>query len=117
MKRRNFIKKTAAGATMLGLGATATAGTLMGTAATRKNSASNAAKFKLKYAPSLNIFSAHAGKDPMDNLKFIADQGFRASFDLGMVNRPVQEQENIRIEARRLDGYTFLFLYRTGNHA
>ena len=28
-------------------------------------------KFKLKYAPGLNAFNEHAGKDPIDNIKFI----------------------------------------------
>ena len=103
MERRNFIKTTAAsGAAVLGFGATAMAGTLAEAAAAHNSSISNAAKFKLKYAPSLNIFSSHAGKDPLDNLAFIADQGFRASFDLGMVNRPAEEQEKIANQASRL---------------
>ena len=34
--------------------------------------------FKLKYAPHFGMFRNHAGDDPVDQLKFAADQGFRA---------------------------------------
>ena len=54
--------------------------------------------FKLKYAPSLGMFREHAGKDPIDQLKFMADQGFRAMFDNGLMNRPPQVQEAIARE-------------------
>lgn len=56
----------------------------------------------MKYAPTLGMFNAHAGKDPIDNLKFIADQGFRAAYDLGLIGRPPAEQEKIANEAQRL---------------
>src|SRR3546814_5700800 len=49
-----------------------------------------------------SMFSQHVGKDPVEHLKFIADQGFRAAFDLGMVNRPPEQQEKIANEAARL---------------
>src|SRR5690554_3009379 len=103
MERRNFIKATTAGgAAMFGLGGMAKASALMDAVTSDKNSISNAATFKLKYAPSLTIFSEHAGKNPIDNMKFIADQGFRAVFDLNMVFRPSQEQEQMASEAARL---------------
>ena len=59
-------------------------------------------KFKLKYAPSLGMFGESAGKDPLGQLKFIADQGFRAVFDNGLMGRPPQEQEAIARELARL---------------
>jgi hydroxypyruvate isomerase len=59
-------------------------------------------KFKLKYAPSLGMFSESAGKSPGDLVKFVADQGFRAVFDNGLMNRPPQEQEAIAGELARL---------------
>jgi hydroxypyruvate isomerase len=59
--------------------------------------------FKLKYAPSLGMFREHAGKDPLDQLKFMADQGFRAMFDNGLMRRPVQTQEAISKEMARLN--------------
>jgi len=92
MERRTFIKTAVTtGVGIMGLGSAAAAHTI-----------SNSAKFKLKYAPNLNIFSGHAGKHPTDHLRFIADQGFRAAFDLGMINRPPEEQERIANEAAKL---------------
>jgi hydroxypyruvate isomerase len=58
--------------------------------------------FKLKYAPHFGQFKQHAGEDPVDQLKFIADQGFRALEDNGMMGRPVEEQERIGREMARL---------------
>ena len=49
--------------------------------------------FKLKYAPHLGMFKNHAGEDPVDQLKFMADQGFTAFEDNGMKNREVATQE------------------------
>ena len=51
------------------------------------------AKFKLKYAPHPGMFQAHAGNDYIDQLKFVADQGFSAWEDNGMMGRPVELQE------------------------
>ena len=62
----------------------------------------SASRFKLKYAPSLGFFEAHAGKDPIDQLKFMADQGFRAMFDNGLMSRPIPLQEAIAREMDRL---------------
>lgn len=59
--------------------------------------------FKLKYAPSLGMFREHAGKDPLDQLQFMADQGFRAMFDNGLMSRAVQTQEAISREMARLN--------------
>ena len=58
--------------------------------------------FKLKYAPPIGMFEQHAGKDPIDQIKFMADQGFRAMFDNGLMNRPAAEQEAIARETSRL---------------
>lgn len=51
--------------------------------------------FKLKYAPNFNTFRAHAGNDPIDQLKFMADLGFRGFEDNGMKSRRVRLQERI----------------------
>lgn len=60
-------------------------------------------KFKLKYAPSFGQFRQHAGNDPIDQLKFMADQGFSAMFDNGMMGKPADLQEKIAKEMSRLD--------------
>lgn len=56
--------------------------------------------FKLKYAPPLGMFREHC-PDPVDQVKFIADHGFRAIEDNGMAGRPVEVQERIRAELDR----------------
>ncbi len=96
MKRRNFIKNTA----VSGMALTGLAGVAKATAA--ESTVSNSAKFKLKYAPGLGTFREHAGKDPIDNMKFIADQGFTAMFDNGLMNKPPELQEKIANELTRL---------------
>ncbi len=65
--------------------------------------ASSGGKFKLKYAPSLGTFRQSAGADPIDNLKFMADQGFSAMFDNGLMGRPKDVQEKIAAEMGRLN--------------
>ena len=95
MKRRNFIKSTAVG----GMAFTGLAGVMNATASESK--VSNSAKFNLKYAPNLGMFREHAGKDPIDNIKFMADQGFRAIFDNGLMKKPPELQEKIANELAR----------------
>jgi hydroxypyruvate isomerase len=60
------------------------------------------AGFKLKYGPAIGMFEGHAGKKPVDQLKFIADQGFKAWFDNGLMGRPPAEQEALAQESGRL---------------
>ena len=95
MERRNFLKTTAAS----GVALTGLAGVMNATAGEAK--VSNSAKFKLKYAPGLGTFSEHAGKDPIDNIKFMADQGFTALFDNGLMRKPAELQEKIANELAR----------------
>lgn len=64
-------------------------------------SASATAPFSMRYAPPLGMFEGNAGKDPLDQIRFMADQGFRAMFDNGLMNRPVAEQEAIAAETSR----------------
>ena len=59
--------------------------------------------FKLKYAPYFGMFEAHAGKDPIDQIKFMADQGFRAMFDNGLMGKDPTLQEAIANELSRLN--------------
>jgi hydroxypyruvate isomerase len=59
-------------------------------------------EWHLKYAPQFDMFKHHAGDDPLDQLRFIADQGFRAFQDNDMMGRPVAEQEKLAREMARL---------------
>ncbi|MCP3906029.1 MAG: TIM barrel protein [Planctomycetes bacterium] len=58
--------------------------------------------FKLKYAPHFGMFRHHAGDDFVDQLRFMADEGFTALEDNGMAGRPVETQERIAREMDRL---------------
>ncbi len=59
--------------------------------------------FNLNYAPHFGMFEAHAGKDIIDQLTFMHDQGFRAIEDNWMKSRPVEEQKKIADTLERLD--------------
>ena len=91
MSRRDLIASAAVAAVTVSAGAS------------RLNAASSSGKFKLKYAPSLGTFRQSAGSDPIDNLKFMADQGFSAMFDNGLIGKPKDVQEKIAAEMSRLD--------------
>lgn len=86
MLRRSFIKTTAIAAP---LAACATP-TLM-----TAGSATVAEPFKMNFAPHIGMFKHHAGEDPVDQLNFMADQGFRSFEDNGMTGRDVAEQERM----------------------
>ena len=53
------------------------------------------ATFKLNYAPHFGMFASLAGRDLLDQLQFMYDEGFRAFEDNEMRNRPVETQEAI----------------------
>lgn len=97
MNRRDFIRTGLAA----GVGTLTTANSFGATvrpaAPRRKHS------FKHKYAPHFGMFGAHAGKDVVAELRFMAEQGFTALEDNGMMSRPVAEQERIAQEMARLN--------------
>ncbi len=98
--RRNFLKNAVgAGAALLAAPALATAGHTAG-----RNSKLRAPEkqFRLKYAPYLDMFQEHAGKDPLSNISFCADMGFRAVFDNGLPGRPAEEQNKITALVQKL---------------
>ncbi|MGC1276082.1 MAG: TIM barrel protein [Planctomycetaceae bacterium] len=55
-------------------------------------------RFRLAYAPHFGMFKHHAGNDLIDQLKFMADEGFAALEDNGMKGRPVEDQNMIAAE-------------------
>lgn len=96
MKRRDFFVKTslAAGTTALtGLVSTPTfAGKNQHTSLFQPDPKK---KFKLNYAPHFGMFENHAGKDLIDQLKFMADNGFMALEDNGLMGRTPEMQTKI----------------------
>jgi hydroxypyruvate isomerase len=86
MDRRSFL------ATGLAAGAAAIS---TAAKAEEKTQPLNKDKFKLKYAPHFGMFRHHAGDDLLDQLQFMADQGFTAMEDNGMMGRDKQVQEKV----------------------
>lgn len=93
MKRRELLTGALGAAAALSAAGT---GALRGSGP--KAQASKRERFKLKYAPSFGQFKSHAGEDPAAQIQFVSDEGFRAMFDNGIMNRPVAEQELIARE-------------------
>lgn len=57
--------------------------------------------FNLNYAPHLGMFKNMAGDDPIDQLNFMADQGFTAFEDNNMNTRPIALQEKMAATMRK----------------
>ena len=70
-----------------------TAGVLGSQAVKGNNSVNNT--FSLNYAPHFGMFEQHAGKDYIDQLKFMHEMGFRALEDNEMMEKPVEVQAKI----------------------
>ncbi|MDP9347940.1 MAG: TIM barrel protein [Gemmatimonadota bacterium] len=107
MRRRDFLRSGVAGTgALLASAAGATAGEPGGDAGRGR-------PFRLNYAPHFGMFKAHAGNDPIAQLQFMADEGFRALEDNGMKGRPVAEQERIGRELQRLGMQMGVFVAHT----
>lgn len=87
MERRGFIKKMGLGSTLLGLSGAMTIPAFAGSKA--------APTFNMDFAPHFGMFKNSAPGGIVDELKFMADQGFRSLEDNGMLKRSVAEQELI----------------------
>jgi len=89
MERRKFIRNISLGGIASALVATSTL-PVFGSEKAKQNAA-----FNLDYAPHFGMFKAHAGDDLVDQLKFMADQGFRSLEDNGLLGRSEADQEKI----------------------
>jgi len=96
MKRRNFLRNSLIGAAALtSAPASVMAGETIDT--------SGGTPFKLKYAPHDGMFRHSAGDDILDQLRFMADQGFEAFEDNGMSGRDTATQEKMSALMTRLN--------------
>ena len=113
MRRRNFLKKG-----MLATGATTiTAGSAMAMEGEKKKKRKKKkSDFKLKYAPHFGMFKNSAGDDPIDQLKFMADRGFTALEDNGMMRRDVAMQTKIGETLAQLDMTMGVFVIDKGGN-
>ena len=88
MERRGFIKRIGLGSALVGA-----TGAMSLPAFSNENTA--APTFKMDFAPHFGMFKNHAPGGLVDELKFMADQGFRSLEDNGMLKRSVADQELI----------------------
>jgi hydroxypyruvate isomerase len=56
---------------------------------------SKAVPFNMKFSPDFNLFKGAAGDDPLDQIQWAFNQGFRAWESTGLKNRSVADQEAI----------------------
>ncbi len=90
MQRRKFLQNT-----LLATGATVTGTNAIANSKSKKKVSILKDKFKRHYAPHLDMFKHHAGKDPVDQLNFMADMGFSAFEDNSMKRRDLNTQERM----------------------
>jgi hydroxypyruvate isomerase len=111
MKRRNFIGKSIATA--------GAAFAVVNTFAFDKQApgAGQAGKtFQLNFAPHEGMFENHAGKNFIDQIRFMHDQGFRAIEDNGMLKRSTEEQDKIGSELAKLGMTMGVFVVDGGDN-
>ncbi len=87
MKRRSFVKNSVA--------ASVTAAIPFSSHPVAAQARPVADEFNLKYAPHADMFKHHAGDDLIDQINFMADTGFRALEDNGLMARDVAMQNKI----------------------
>ncbi|MBC7892470.1 MAG: TIM barrel protein [Sphingobacteriaceae bacterium] len=96
MERRRFLTHglISGAAVLSGVSATQAVQTVAG----RKAPAS----FKTNFSPEFGIFKGLAGSDPVEEIKWGHDQGFRAWENTMLKNRPVADQERISRTVQQL---------------
>jgi hydroxypyruvate isomerase len=72
--------------------------------------------FKLKYAPHFGMFQQSAGKDPIDQLRFMADAGFTAFEDNGLMARAPELQQRIGDTLAKLGMTMGVFVIDAGDN-
>src|SRR5690606_5357415 len=110
MKRSEFLKNSS-----LLMGSSLLAGGL--TAKAKTPEARQAGEtFQLDYAPHQGMFSASAGKDFLDEIRYMHDLGFRSIEDNGMPGRSVDEQKNVGDLLEKLDMRMGVFVVPKGGN-
>lgn len=93
MYRRKFIKNGLAGSAILAVGESWPM---------LAESWKAANTFNMKFSPDFGLFAAAAGDDPLDQVQWAYDRGFRAWESTGLKSRSVQEQEAISKKLQNL---------------
>lgn len=109
MKRRDFTKNIIAGTGLASL-------PTLAYTSDRTIPANPQPVFKLKYAPHFGMFQNSAGKDEIDQLKFMHEMGFRALEDNGMMGRSPELQQKIGDTMAKLDMSMGVFVIDGGDN-
>jgi hydroxypyruvate isomerase len=109
MRRRSFLQHTAGLASLPALTALAAGSAASAVPAPARS-------FKLKYAPHFGMFESSAGKDLFDQLQFMADNGFRAFEDNGMMKRTPEVQQKIGDTLAKLNMTMGVFVIEGGDN-
>ncbi|MFC3879661.1 hydroxypyruvate isomerase family protein [Algoriphagus namhaensis] len=109
MERRKFIKN---------LSATATLSSFIGGASFAESLVAKAAEptFTLDFAPHFGMFKNSAGDGLVEQLEFMADQGFRSLEDNGLLQRSVADQSKIGETIARLEMRMGVFVVDGGQN-
>jgi hydroxypyruvate isomerase len=111
MNRRNFINKS------IGSTASILAVSSLGISDAVGGNIRPAEKpFRMNYAPHDGMFASHAGKDFVDQIQFMHDQGFRSIEDNGLLKRPKAEQERIGATLSKLGMTMGVFVVDGGDN-
>ena len=114
MKRRNFLRNSLTAAAASIAAQNAFAGPSV-TGVPRLNSIAEK-PFNLKFAPHDGTFGNHAGKDFVEQIKFMHAQGFRAIEDNGMLGRPKDDQNKIAATLSQLGMTMGVFVVDGGDN-
>jgi hydroxypyruvate isomerase len=113
MNRKNFLKNSLLAGTAVATGSTfsnAQAKSL------HKSDLLQTHDFKLKYSPHFGMFENHAGRDLIDQLRFMSEIGFRGFEDNGLMRRSPETQERIGEELARQDMQMGVFVIDKGGN-
>ncbi len=113
MNRKAFIRNSL----IAGTAAIAGPGVLGAKASGTDSNRQDTHTFNLNYAPHFGMFRHHAGNDPIDQLKFMAEAGFTAFEDNGMMGRSTQMQNKIGDTLARLDMKMGVFVIDKGGNS
>ena len=115
MNRRNFLQRGLTATAVTTVAGNAFASDEQVISAFTK-STSQQPTFKLNYAPHDGMFSNHAGKDFVEQIKFMHEQGFRGIEDNGMLKRSKEEQDKIGATLAKLGMTMGVFVVDGGDN-
>jgi hydroxypyruvate isomerase len=102
MNRRGFLRTATAAGVSLAAGTAGAAESAEAMYRAAPSPPHERTKFRLAYAPHFGMFREHSGEDLVEQLEFMAAEGFTALEDNGMRGRSVADQERIASAMTRL---------------